>query len=80
MMSKKLIPRSIARSMIASLSSSSSTQSRHSGLPKLMQPRQIRLISILVEPSVVYSMIAPRTAIAKSYAATVSVRYRVPVS
>jgi len=54
--SKKLIPRSIARSMSSWLSPSSSTQSRQSEVPKLIQPRQIRLTSSPVLPSVVYSM------------------------
>jgi len=52
--SKKLIPRSIARSIISSDSSCGSVQSHAS--PKLIQPRQMRETSIPVVPSVVYSI------------------------
>lgn len=54
--SKKLIPSSMARSTSSSPASSSNTHSRHSGVPKLIQPRQMRETSMPVSPSVVYSM------------------------
>ena len=55
-MSKNVTPSSSARSTIAFPSDSSSTHSRHSGSPKLMQPRQIFDTVMPVSPSVVYSI------------------------
>ena len=54
--SKKLMPRSTARSTRSWPNASPRTHSRQSGSPKLMQPRQMRETSMPVEPSVVYSM------------------------
>jgi hypothetical protein len=54
--SKKLIPRSIARSTSSRPYASPLTHSRQSGSPKLIQPRQIFETSMPVDPSVAYSM------------------------
>jgi len=56
--SKKLMPRSIARSIISRLSASGSDQSYFvlESSPNVIQPRQSRLTLVPVSPSVVYSM------------------------
>src|SRR5699024_8504740 len=66
--------------MISWDSSSSSTHSRQSELPKLIQPRQIRLTLIPVSPSVVYSIGRLRRPSAKTYPGRLAENGRLPSS
>src|SRR5450759_3153795 len=55
--SKKLMPRSIARFRKGRLSASSSTQGRHAEVPKVIVPRQMRETLRPLEPRRTYSIL-----------------------